>query len=172
MSYLKKHKIFFSALFLSLLLFSGCKTTKQIMPVEEIDRALSLPPKTFGLSIAGLVDMKLNNDSWYGSRYNYYLYGNIPQGLYAGNFAFPYVKLGERVELHFSLLSLKYYVLKNTTVTDGVYSIDGANLAVGIGTPGFFYLNNDLNLYLNGYTQFKKKFSEMDGSLIIFHAHT
>lgn len=105
----------------------GC-SPKLRYPVEEIKRPLSLPPKNWGLSL-GIGPAWTN----YSTETLPIAKTHIPPG-YLPVFAYPYVPLFEGwLELHFSLLKLKYYPVRNVEIVDSTLCITGPNLAVGGG---------------------------------------
>lgn len=113
----------------ALLLFVGC-SPKLRYPVEEIKRPLSLPPKNWGMSL-GIRRAWAN----YLTEPAFLPHTNIPLG-HLPYTTYPYQPLfNGRMELHFTLLNLKFYPVHNVVIEDSAICMNGPNLAVGGGMP-------------------------------------
>jgi hypothetical protein len=127
----------------SIVILFSC-SPKLRYPVEEINRPLSLPPKNWGVSL-GL------GPGYYHSKSSSYFYtagmANIPFGYLLPMFAYPFLPINDKLELHFTLLNLKYYPIKNTKVIDSTLCINGPNLAIGGGLRWFNTSGGPLNFF-------------------------
>lgn len=103
---------------------------KNYQPVEEIYRTLSLPRRTWGLSLGMGLDLM---DIRYINNFQDYFYygGGLETLLSFTSFTVPFIPLGDRFELHFPYIlpRIKFYPIKNVTIENGIFKADGPNLA-------------------------------------------
>lgn len=118
-------RVFLTYFLLIYSIFNIYSNTEILPPLQEMSRTLSPPSKiwTLGPGIGGyskLQDEKVD----YGIDFSYI------------NFAFPYSKFGNSVEIHYFLPMTKFYLIKNVETENNIYSITGANLALFFGITG------------------------------------
>jgi hypothetical protein len=103
-------------------------TPKLYMPVREIDRPLSLPPKGWRLGVGAVVAPGMQGDSFY-----------VDMDANLTDIQFPYVPIGRLAELHFPAPTIKIYALRNTAVRDSSIVISGPCLAFLAGLSSVWY---------------------------------
>lgn len=92
---------------------------KIYLPIEERLRPLSIPRKTWKIDLG----MEYAFGQSDGSSECAYI-----NDLY--DFQFPYLTIGERIEIDFVLPSVNFYPVKNTIVEDNSLTIDGTNFLI------------------------------------------
>jgi hypothetical protein len=123
----------------------GCSSRKLRLPVEEIKRPLSLPPKTWRIGDA----VGLHGD---GAHYGWLFLNTI--------FAYPYFQIGNNLEYYIPA-QIKYYFVKNVEIKDSILSIIGGNAAVTAGWTGLSYSSYiGAAFTFKGILDFKKPISE------------
>lgn len=125
----------------------GCSSHKLRLPIEEIKRPLSLPPRNWRIGLeAGAAYSSDFMDKPY-----------LDLGFI---FQYPYFQLGNRWEYYIPA-SFTFYFLKNTDIVDSVVYLNGPNCAVTAGWTGF-YLSHLLGLCLTfgGTIDYKKPLTD------------
>jgi hypothetical protein len=143
-------------------LLSACSPHKFRLPVEEIRRPLSLPPKNWNVGL-GLGPGHYFKEGPYGFGAGYYFQKGPLRNYIDGkfDFAYPYLPLSQRAELHFTPLNMKFYLLRNTRIMDSTIVCTGPNWALGGGVDWFSYSSvSGSSISFDLFTDFKVPFNE------------
>jgi hypothetical protein len=108
---------------------TGCFSGRVYLPVEEIDRPLSLPPASGTIGIRW--------DAWVRSD-DYSKKNSVVSPVFLP----PYFKLGNRSECYIPGV-FRYYLLKNTEIKNNTVRITGTNAALTAGLYNISYSNSE-----------------------------
>jgi hypothetical protein len=128
-------------------LFLDCSKQKLRLPIEEINRPLSLPPENWRIGIGA--GPRLIKDHM-----------SKTDMAIDPIFVYPYIQLGSKWEYYIPTI-IKFYCAKNVEIKDSTLYARGTNCAMSAGLTGISYSQLEGTVvYFSGSINFKKSLTD------------